>query len=90
MMEESVAESNMEPGPKPLVIDPNNPAGKTLPAPSPTPDGVISLAAWEKVVGEWVNAHVRNSPVALSTDAWNHLMGALTHLRTHVNSHLKG
>ena len=49
----------------------------------------ISTNGWAEAVAVWVDSHIRNSPVAQSTAAWNHLMASLEHLRVHVNAHLK-
>lgn len=48
----------------------------------------ISAAAWETATTSWINDHVRNSPVSGFTEAWNHLMSALPHLRSALETEL--
>lgn len=36
---------------------------------------------WMEIVNEWVDSHVRNSPIAANSEAWNHLHSALEGLR---------
>ena len=71
--------------PDPLEIDPNNTAGAAVRF-TPT---AIPTDSWNAAVGWWIDAHVRNSPIAGATEAWNHLMSALPHLHTHLNTELK-
>jgi hypothetical protein len=76
--------------PEPMEIDPNNPAGATQDTPqtpqTPFADSLpVSDAVWESALNVWINAHVRNSPIAGATEAWNHLMGALPDLKVALN-----
>jgi hypothetical protein len=49
---------------------------------------VISDDAWSVALGSWIDAHVRNSPVASATEAWNHLMSVLPNLRARLETEL--
>jgi hypothetical protein len=79
--------------PQPMEIDPNDPGGvvETTPIPpvSPVSSGPIDDSSWESAIGQWINNHLRNSPLAGATEAWNHVMGALPHLRTYLETELK-
>lgn len=45
--------------------------------PAPGPKAVVA----HKIVEHWVDKHLRNSPIARDTPAWNHLMGSLAALK---------
>ena len=51
------------------------------PAPAPEPTVVHSAASIDRVVSDWMTAHIRNSPIARATDSWNHLQASLTALK---------
>ena len=76
----------------PLEIDPNNPAGTAVGAglvDPPAPDiSPITVMSWDAALGTWIRDHVRNSPISGATEAWNHLMGVLPHLRDRLNAEL--
>lgn len=89
--------------PQPMEIDPNNPAGAAQESQSLLQEVIvaqedpntkevfpkaISDTAWETALSTWINDRVRNSPIAGATEAWNHLMGALPHLRTVLETEL--
>lgn len=81
----------LEPLPDPLEIQPDNPAGAQVgfsSAPT-TGNSPIPAHVWEAAVGSWVRDHVRNSPIASATEAWNHLMGILPHLKARLETELK-
>jgi len=41
----------------------------------------ISDSAWQAAVGSWMDRHVKNSPIAQNTDAYNHLSSIADNLR---------
>lgn len=41
----------------------------------------IPDSTWETAVARWIESHVRNSPIAGSTEAWNHLHSVLPKLK---------
>lgn len=45
--------------------------------------------AWTVAVATWINNHVRNSPIAGSVEAWNHLGGVLPELKRLLNDELR-
>ena len=57
--------------------------------PAPSSSSVISDEVWESAAGEWINSHLRSSPLAGATDAWNHVMGAIPHFRSILEAALK-
>ena len=61
------------------------------PAPQPTvsSDNVISDAAWVNATSNWINGHVRNTPIAAAVEAWNHLGAALPHLRRYLEDEFR-
>lgn len=58
------------------------------PQPSAPAKGKISDEAWLYATSAWTNEHVRNSPIAQSIEAWNHLGLILPHLRTLLETEL--
>ena len=46
--------------------------------PAPTP---IPQASWDRAVGAWFHYHVRSSPIAQATGAWEHLNTVLPRLK---------
>jgi len=57
-------------------------------AEAPAPQ-VISDGAWSSATSTWISAHVRNSPIAQSVEAWTHLGTILPHLRGYLENELK-
>jgi hypothetical protein len=55
----------------------------------PASNEQIPLPAWEAALANWINNHVRNSPIAGATESWNHLMGALPRLKEHLEEELR-
>lgn len=58
----------------------------TLKVESPRP---IPTDAWEVACAEWINSHVRNSPIAGAIEAWNHLGTVLPKLRDFLEKNMK-
>ena len=56
----------------------------SAPEDSPVPDN-----AWDAALARWLNEHVRGSPIAQATEAWNHLNGTIHHLRDYLVEELK-
>lgn len=56
--------------------------------PATAPAATIPEETWETAVSTWINDHLRNSPVAGATEAWNHLHAVLPHLRQYLESEL--
>lgn len=55
----------------------------------PTPDEPSDfLVAWMKSVDLWIHGHLRNSPLAEATQAWNHVMAKLPLLGAMVEAEL--
>ena len=55
----------------------------------PTPDQPSDFAvAWMKAANDWIHGHLRNSPLAEATQAWNHVMGKLPLLGAMVETNL--
>jgi hypothetical protein len=51
----------------------------------------IPKHAWDRAVDDWVNAHVRSSPITQGTfGAWEHLNEALPKLKEFLECELKG
>lgn len=48
----------------------------------------ISDVKWAAAVRRFVDEHVRNSPVAAATEAWNHLHSVLPRLRECLEAEL--
>jgi hypothetical protein len=49
---------------------------------SASPATKISQVSWDRAVGEWINSHVRSSPITQgATGAWEHLNAALPKLK---------
>lgn len=55
---------------------------------TPASDETRVRAAFDAALPEFVNEHVRNSPVSRSADAWNHLTAALPKLADLIVKHL--
>jgi hypothetical protein len=53
------------------------------------PPNEIDDDAWIVATSRWINEHVRSSPIARSTEAWNHLGLILPHLRGMLEEELK-
>lgn len=49
---------------------------------------VISDERWAYAVSKWTAAHLHGSPVAQNTEAWNHLMKSLPHLKGFIHKEL--
>lgn len=52
-----------------------------------TAEGVAE--AFDNAIGPWIDQHLRGSPVSGATEAWNHLMGKLDHLKSLLLEQLK-
>ena len=56
-------------------------AALTTPEPAPTPAAVdLEYARFERAADRWVNQFIHNSPVARSTEAYNHVRSVLPEL----------
>jgi hypothetical protein len=53
------------------------------------PPPLIPVDVWTVATSRWINNHVRNSPIAQSTEAWNHLGVVLQHLYGLLEDELK-
>lgn len=49
----------------------------------------LSNEIWAVASSRWINDHIRNSPVAQSTEAWNHLGSVLHKLREYLEAEMK-
>jgi len=58
-------------------------AAAPAPTPAPAPRDEV-----DNVVDSWLDEHVRGSPVAQATEAWNYLIGALDHLKAKIREAL--
>lgn len=53
------------------------------------PPSTISDDTWNHAVGAWIDAHVRSSPIAQASGAWDHLHAVLPRLRELLERELK-
>lgn len=49
---------------------------------------LISDGLWSVATSTWIHNHIRNSPIAQSTEAWQHLGLVLPQLRGYLESEL--
>lgn len=67
------------------------------PEPEPEPMATATTEAtpaipddtWKAATEAWINNHIRSSPLARSSEAWNHLMRSLPLLKGFVETELK-
>ena len=45
--------------------------------PDPSPEPSAFASAWADATSQWIHGHMRNSPLAEATQAWNHVMSKL-------------
>jgi hypothetical protein len=76
-------ETAPEPAPEPVGV-PTPAAGDTTSPPSSSP----FADAWAEATNLWIHGHLRNSPLAEATQAWNHVMGKLPLLGALVETSL--
>ena len=55
---------------------------------SEAPAPAISDGVWSAATSSWISAHVRNSPIAQSVEAWTHLGTILPRLRALLEAEL--
>ena len=75
-----------------LIHDEHGPAAPAAPAPA-QPAAVPGAgetfdAAWAIALANWTSRYIRNSPVAQSTEAWNHLGAVMPQLKTLLEAEL--
>ena len=50
----------------------------------------IPQASWDRAVGDWINAHVRSSPITQgASGAWEHLNSVLPKLKEFLEREIK-
>ena len=55
-----------------------------------TAKSTVSQSAWDHAVGEWIDLHIRSSPIAQGTHgAWEHLLDSLPKLKELLERELK-
>lgn len=65
-------------------------ASQAEPAVDVPPAAAIPQASWDRAVGDWINAHVRSSPITQgASGAWEHLNSVLPKLKEFLEREIK-
>jgi hypothetical protein len=70
----------METAADPTNVAPAKPAAPVAPAaPAPVNDQAAKI---DQIISDWTTGHIFNSPLSRNSEAYNHLLTALPHLKS--------